>query len=127
MYPDWRQVLPKDRKGGMTVKSSALLETTRRVGLVAANKVLTLQLAPSSLRVEATDPDRGDAKEAVEVRYEGAAAKIGINGRFLADAVQGAEADEVAVTFGADVGMEAIEVRPVGQEGFLAVIMPCRI
>ena len=126
-FPDWRQVLPKDRKGGLTVKSAALLETTKRVGLVAAKRVLTLKLGGKALGIEGTDPERGEAKEEVEAMYDGAEAKLGIDGRYLADAVEGAGSDEVAVTFGEQVGMEAIEVRPVSAGGYLAVIMPVRI
>lgn len=126
-FPDWRQVLPKGRKGGLTVKSESLSEVAKRVGLVAHKQTLTLQLAEAALRVEANDPERGEAREALAVSYAGAEAKLGINGRFLADAIEGAGADEVCVTFGEQIGQEAVEVRPVGAGGFLAVIMPVRV
>lgn len=126
-FPDWRNVVPQGRKDGLRVNRAAFEETARRVGLVACKNALKLHMGEYGVRVEATDPEKGEAREVVEGRYVGAEAELGVNGRYLTDALDGAASEEVELTFGAEVGGEAMELRPVGSSGFRAIIMPMRV
>ncbi len=135
VFPDYRQVIPKQGEKSFSVGRDRLLDALRRVSLVSSDKAhaVKLELGPGLLRVTSQNPDLGEAKEEVPVEYQGEPLKIGFNARYLID-VLGALAtlDPVAVQ---DVVMDLADdlspgvIRPAGESEtqFTAVVMPMRI
>ncbi len=127
MFPDYRQVIPKGGEKVLTLGRVRLLETLRRVSLIASDKshAVKLELGKGNLRVISQNPDLGEAKEDVTVEYQGEPLKIGFNARYLIDVLQVLGCDDVAFELADDLSPGVL--RPAGEEGYTAVIMPMRI
>jgi len=135
VFPDYRQVIPKQGEKVFTIGRERFLDTLRRVSLLSGDKAhaVKLELAPGLLKVLSQSPDLGEAREEVPVVYEGEALKIGFNARYIIDVLQAlATLDPVA---GQDVVVELADdlspgvVRPAGESKirYTAVVMPMRI
>ena len=126
-FPDYKQVIPKAGEKVLKVGRARFLETLRRISLLASDKshAVKLELGKGSLRVVSQDPEAGEAKEDVTVEYQGEPLKIGFNARYLIDVLQVLAAEDVAFELADDLSPGVL--RPAGEEGFTAVIMPMRI
>ena len=126
-FPDYRQVIPKAGEKHLKVGRARLLETLRRISLLASDKshAVKLDLGKGNLRVLSQNPDLGEGKEDVTVEYQGDPLKIGFNARYLIDVLQVLGAEDVSLELADDLSPGVL--RPVGEEGYTAVIMPMRI
>ncbi|HET6922645.1 MAG TPA: DNA polymerase III subunit beta [Anaeromyxobacteraceae bacterium] len=127
MFPDYHQVIPKGGEKVLKVGRARLLETLRRVSLLASDKshAVKLELGKGNLRVLSQNPDLGEAKEDVTVEYQGEPLKIGFNARYLIDVLQVLTSEDVAFEMADDLSPGVL--KPAGEEGYTAVIMPMRI
>ncbi len=126
-FPDYRQVIPKENLLTATVGRDAFAEVLRRVGVMAPDKVHSVKLSFSGkqLEVSSTSPDQGEARDLLEAEYEGPPMKIGFNGRYLQDAVNGIAEEKVVLQLKDDVSQ--VILRPEKDTTFLAIVMPMRI
>jgi DNA polymerase-3 subunit beta len=84
-----------------------------------------LDLSAGVLKVLSQNPDLGEAKEEVPVEYQGEPLRIGFNARYLIDVLQALASNDVVLELADDLSPGV--VKPEGDEGFTAVIMPMRI
>lgn len=128
-FPDYRQVIPKAGEKVATLGRERLLQTLRRVSLLASEKsnAVKLELATGNLRVAAQNPDLGEAREDVPVEYDGGDLRIGFNARYLIDVLHVLKDQDVRIELADDLSPGVL--RPAGEAGerFTAVIMPMRI
>ncbi len=127
VFPDYRQVVPKAGEKVFKVGRVRFLETLRRISLLASDKshAVKLELAKGNVRVFSQNPDLGEGKEDVPVEYQGEPLKIGFNARYLMDVLQVLGSDDVTVELADDLSPGVL--RPAGEEGYTAVVMPMRI
>ncbi|MCL5965784.1 MAG: DNA polymerase III subunit beta [Deltaproteobacteria bacterium] len=126
-FPDYLQVLPKDNALRVKLRRESFTEALRRVSVMAPEKVHSVKLSFSGkqLEVSTTSPDLGEARDLLEVEYDGAPIKIGFNGRYLLDAMNGIS--EESVLFEIKDEVSQVLIRPEKEASFQAVIMPMRI
>ncbi|RMG17839.1 MAG: DNA polymerase III subunit beta [Deltaproteobacteria bacterium] len=126
-FPDYAQVIPEAVEHPLTVSREGLLSTLRRVSIVAADRApaVKLVLAPSVLTVVSENPDLGEAREDLEVAYDGGEITVGFNARYLIDVLAVLDSEEVALELTDELSPGVI--RPVGDDGYTAVVMPMRI
>ncbi len=127
VFPDYRQVIPKQGEKAVKLGRLRFLETLRRVSLLSSDKAhaVKLDLAPGLLTVLSQNPDLGEAKEEVPVEYQGEPLRIGFNARYLTDVLQAMPGDDVLLELADDLSPGVL--KPVGDDGYTAVIMPMRI
>jgi DNA polymerase-3 subunit beta len=126
-FPDYRQVIPKEGSRLVRMSRQKLLESLKRVSLLSTDKSygVKLELAPEKLTLSSQNPDLGEAQEEVEASVTGGALKIGFNARYLIDVLAVLSCDEVQLGLSDELSPGVI--RPVGEAGYLAVVMPMRI
>ena len=129
LFPDYKQVIPKQGEKILKVGRLRFLETLRRVSLLSSDKshAVKLELAPGLLRVLSQNPDLGEAKEEVPVEYGGEALKIGFNARYLTDVVQALKSDDVQLELADDLSPGVLRGAGPEDAGYTAVVMPMRI
>jgi DNA polymerase-3 subunit beta len=129
LFPDYKQVIPKQGEKILKVGRLRFLETLRRVSLLSSDKshAVKLELAPGLLRVLSQNPDLGEAKEEVPVDYAGEALKIGFNARYLTDVVQALKSDDVQLELADDLSPGVLRGAGPEDAGYTAVVMPMRI
>jgi len=128
VFPDYRQVIPKQGEKVVKLGRLRFLETLKRISLLSSDKAhaVKLDLSPGLLKVLSQNPDLGEAKEEVTVEYQGEPLRIGFNARYLIDVLQAlSDRQEILLELADDLSPGVIKAE--GDDGFTAVIMPMRI
>lgn len=139
-FPPYDQVIPKDHKRLVVVDAKALSEALTRAKVNCSDtRGVKLSLASGNLRVSADLPDAGaESKEDLAAEYTCTECEIGVNPRYLIDAL--AEiSGRVVIALGEPhpkTGMldpmlvrsvDDAAMRPIMGARFLSVVMPMRI
>ena len=129
MFPDYKQVIPKQGEKIVKVGRQRLLETLRRVSILASDKAhaVKLELSAGVLKVLSQNPDLGDAKEEVPVEYAGEPLKIGFNARYITDVAGVLKSDDVQLELADDLSPGVLRGAGPEDAGYTAVVMPMRI
>ncbi len=129
LFPDYKQVIPKQGEKIVKIGRLRFLETLRRVSLLSSDKshAVKLELAAGLLKVLSQNPDLGEAKEEVPVEYGGDALKIGFNARYLTDVVAVLKSDDVQLELADDLSPGVLRGAGPEDAGYTAVVMPMRI
>jgi DNA polymerase-3 subunit beta len=128
VFPDYKQVIPKQGEKSVKLGRLRFLETLRRISLLSSDKAhaVKLELGPGVLRVLSQNPDLGEAREEVPVEYQGEPLRIGFNARYLTDVLQAlGDKGDVVLELADDLSPGVL--KPEGDDGYTAVIMPMRI
>ena len=82
-------------------------------------------LTTDTLDLVAEDPEFGDAHESLPIDYQSEDLTIGFNARYLLDVLQLIKDETVTLMLTDELSPGII--RPLEEQGFLAVVMPVRI
>jgi DNA polymerase-3 subunit beta len=126
-FPEYRQVVPEKQKISILVGRKVLMESLRRVSILSSDRTLGLKLGLKKgiLRVSTSNPDLGEAREDIEIDYDGQDLTIGFNARYLIDAMSAIETDNVEFSLEDDLSPGVF--KPEGDNGYTCVVMPMRI
>jgi DNA polymerase-3 subunit beta len=136
-FPEYEQVIPKENDKKIRMEREKIHACLRRISTMASERVEGIKIALTKNAMEATsfNQDFGDAKEEVEVAYEGPPLEVGFNARYLLEVLGVVDANEIWMEL-KDEGSPAI-LRPavsseknspfIGPNDQLFIIMPMRI
>jgi len=129
-FPEYDQVIPKGNDKKIIMQKERIYGCLRRVSTMASERVegIKLSLKRNSIELNSYHQDFGDAKEEVEVSYEGPPIEIGFNARFLMEALNVMDMDEVMMEL-KDEGSPGI-LKPLStteSSNQICIIMPMRI
>ena len=126
-FPNYHQVVPTEARVNLTLPTEMLVHALRRVALLSAERshAVKFELTAGQLCLSSNNPDLGDAREELDVDFEGEPLSIAFNARYLMDALAVTGSKEVKLTF-KDSLSPAI-LRPTDDGDSLAVVMPMRI
>ena len=126
-YPNYRGLVPTSQPNQLTVGRDALLEAVRRVGLMVQSTPTPIRLVTSADRLElmAITPDRGEAREELQAKYEGDDLTVAFNPEYLVDGIEATSGDEI--TIHTVDGLKPALLRSGEDEGFLYLLMPVRV
>ncbi len=126
-FPEYQRVIPKDGDRVVSVPKARFVEGLKRIALVSADKsnAIRIALSENQLRIASHNPDLGEAKDDLDVAYQGPSFSIGFNARYLIDVLGVLEQDEVALELGDEHSPGVL--RAPGDRTFTAVVMPMRV
>lgn len=124
-YPNYRQVIPGDSNERVVISREALLETVRRVSLLASEKSNSVKLVFSENRIEVTanSPDVGEAQESMDVIYQGPPMQIAFNPEFLQAPLRNLDSTTVYLDLIDEMSPGVLRI----EGAFLYVLMPMRV
>lgn len=127
-YPNYQQLIPNNLKRRVTVGREELLSSLKRVSLLsnAKSKGVTLTLSKGRMEITSNNPELGDAKEELEVSYQGDDIRIGFNARYILDVLNSFEGDQ-AVSLEINDQLSPSLIRPAEDSSYTCVVMPMRI
>ena len=103
-YPNYDAVIPKDNPNKLTIETSVLLSSIKRVSIYA-NKTthqIRLKIAGSDLQVSSEDLDFANkAEERLSCQYEGTDMEIGFNSKFVIDMLNNIGAEKISLEMSA--------------------------
>ncbi|MAW21066.1 MAG: DNA polymerase III subunit beta [Flavobacteriales bacterium] len=103
-YPNYDAVIPKENPNKLTIETSALLSSIKRVSIYA-NKTthqIRLKIAGSELQITSEDLDFANkAEERLSCQYEGTDMEIGFNSKFVIDMLNNIGSDQISLEMSA--------------------------
>ncbi|NMC73680.1 MAG: DNA polymerase III subunit beta [Geobacteraceae bacterium] len=126
-FPDYTRVMPTDNDKTVTVNRENFFHSLRRMSILSSEKFkgIVMDLKKDVMEISASNPELGEARETLEVRYAGPDLSVRFNARYLIDAVS--VLDEELVDLELKDELSPAVLRPHQTQGFLAVIMPMRV
>ncbi len=126
-FPDYNRVIPRNHRNSVTLGRAPLLACLQRAAILTSEKFkgVRVNLEPGMLRVAANNAEQEEAKEELEVDYEGDAIDIGFNVTYLIDMLANLDQEMVKIEL-QDSSASALITVPE-QAGFKYVVMPMRI
>lgn len=102
-YPEYQKAFMAELPNQVIVSRKRLLESIRRVALVAPedNNRIRFQLSSENFEINTSNRDAGDAKEFVEeFQYSGAETSVSFNYRFMVSILDVIDTDKVSIKLG---------------------------
>src|SRR6201994_1559918 len=129
-FPPYDQVIPKENDKIAVAPRLSLLEALKRISIMSSDKTwgIKFSLGKNELKVASDNPDLGEAHEALDVGYDGAALTIGFNAKYFIELLGEMEGDEVKLELNGE--LDPGLVRPAEQgkgASYVGVVMPMRI
>lgn len=129
-FPRYRTLLPSTVNATAEVSTSTLIESVRRVALVAErNTAVRLSFSSGQLVLEAGTGDEAQAEEVIEAGFEGDDFWIAFNPNYLLDGLAAIDSDTTRFAF-TDPGKPALLSGKPGPEGnpdYRYLLMPFRL
>lgn len=124
-FPNYRRLLPEGYPNALTVDRESLLETVKRVGLLAQNNLpVKLRLA-GELEISAHTPDVGEGQEVVDAEYQGEPFVIAFNPQFLHEGASAIRTERVVLEAGD--GLKPALLKGEDETSFTYLLMPVRL
>jgi len=133
-YPDYGKVIPKNNPKIVTADRAALSEAIRRVSVLSSQKNHLIKLIFKENTVEAVVMNReigGEAREIVEIEYDGEEHVVGFNGQYFTEILDIMKTQKVRLEMNTQISACLIfsvyedDEEKIGDDLFL--LMPLRI
>ena len=126
-FPDYNRVIPKNHRNAVVLGRAPLLASLQRAAILTSDKFkgVRVNIEPGLLRIASSNAEQEEAKEELEVDYNGDAIEIGFNVTYLIDVLANSPHDMVKLEL-QDSAASALFSIPE-QPGFKYVVMPMRI
>lgn len=130
-FPEYEQVIPKGNDKKLVMTKDKMISSLKRVSTMASERMegVKFSVRANSVEMSSTHQDFGDAKEEVEVVYEGTPLQVGFNARYLIEAFNVIDTEEVLMEL-KDEGSPGILKPSSSTPGFsnqISIIMPMRL
>ncbi len=126
-FPDYNRVIPKNHQNHVTLGRAPLLACLQRAAILTSEKFkgVRVNIEPGTLRIASSNAEQEEAKEELEIDYEGDTIEIGFNVTYLMDALANMSVEMIKLEL-QDTNSSALITVPE-QAGFKYVVMPMRI
>ena len=126
-FPNYKQVIPKGNDKKIVVSKNALYRSLKRVSLLSQemSRGVKIAISGATMVISTNNPMVGEAREEIEIRYEGPEMSIGFNAKYFQDVLQVVDSEDVRLELNNELAPGVLI--PVDEENFRAVIMPMRL
>ncbi|HET9898708.1 MAG TPA: DNA polymerase III subunit beta [Streptosporangiaceae bacterium] len=129
-FPRFRTLLPSATNATAEISTSTLIESVRRVALVAErNTAVRLSFTAGQLTLEAGTGDEAQADEIIEAGFDGDDLSIAFNPSYLLDGLTAMDSDTTRIAF-TEPGKPALLTGKPGPDGnpdYRYLLMPFRL
>ncbi|MBR5923591.1 MAG: DNA polymerase III subunit beta [Clostridia bacterium] len=128
-YVDFKKVLPEEFKQAVTVNKNELVNSVERVSLLindAFSTPIRLLLDESEATLSCAT-SIGKSKETFSINLSGSPFEIGLNSRYLLDALKACDDGNINIKFNGPNAAVTIEPEDEKDDSFLYLIMPLRL
>ena len=126
-FPDFNRVIPLDNDKIFLVSRTQLLGALERAAILANEKFrgARLFLQPGLLSVVCSNNEQEEAREELEIAYQGGELEVGFNIGYLMDVLRNIHSDDMQLAFG-DANRSTLFTMP-NNPNFKYIVMPMRI
>ncbi len=126
-YPDYKRVIPE--KGGVELQldKNKILHSLRRMSVMSTERFNGVKIEVYNQRIvlTSTNPDVGEAKDEIDVSYNGDPLEAGYNVRYLIDAMEAVDENIVSFEVRGDEGPGVI--RAADNKDYMCIVMPVKL
>jgi DNA polymerase sliding clamp subunit (PCNA homolog) len=128
VFPDYTQVIPNSFNIEIVLSKSELIDSIKRVIIAEDNdnKPIKLKLVNNKLIISTPPTSDAYAEDEIEVNYDGEEFEIGFNGKYILEAVDEIENENIVIKF-INKDSQTVIVPEDSEERYLAVVMPMTI
>jgi DNA polymerase III subunit beta len=126
-FPDYNRVIPKNHTQVVLVGRQSLLASLQRAAIMTSDKFKGVRFTLSNglISITSTNADQEDAREEIEVDFEGNTIDTGFNVHYLMDVLGNMETELIRIDL-QDANSSALITMPERTD-FKYVVMPMRI
>jgi len=126
-FPDYERVIPRNNDREALIAVDPFLHALRRMLILSSEKSrgVKMQIKQGVLELSSSNPELGDAREELDIEYQGTEMTVGFNARYLLDILQVQDGLRVRMLFKDQLSPSLL--CPEKADGFLAVVMPMRL
>lgn len=125
-FPDYNRVIPLNNNNIFVVKREVLLAALKRTAILANAKLrgVKWEIKNNSLTIQSTNSDQEEAKDVLDIDYNGIDIEIGFNLMYLQDVLNNLRSEEVQFALHSNTG--AMLITMPENNSFKYVVMPMR-
>lgn len=128
-FPNYEAVIPKENPNILSISREEITDAVRRVSLLSTerSKGIKFYIEKSQMRLFSSNPEIGEARDKLDVNYEGDAIEIGFNSQYLLDFLTTVKEEKVRMEL-KDENC-AVLMRPESEDEikYVYVLMPMKI
>lgn len=126
-FPNYDVVLPKNNDKRVILNKDVLIHALKRVSLLSdeKSKMVKFNIEKDNIELISDTAGIGEAKEKIDVKYDGEGLSIGLNARYLLDIMSAVDSDEIFFDIKDPVSPTLF--MPLNNENYKCVIMPMRL
>lgn len=126
-FPDYKRVIPEKSTNAAVINRELFLHSLRRISILSSEqtKGIKINIKNDCLILSSSNPDIGDAKEEIDVVYNGDEISIGFNAKYIIDILQAIEKENIIFFFKDNISPGLIQ--PENNDDYLTVVMPMRL
>lgn len=126
-FPDYRPVIPGAAEFPVTVNRQEFIRSLRRVSILSDEKTrgVKFNFSRDGLIISTTNPGIGEAKESLDITYDGNEINAGFNARYIIEFLNVMEEENVTINITDE--LSAALLKDGEKDDFLSVVMPMRI
>jgi DNA polymerase-3 subunit beta len=126
-FPNYVAVIPRPGEKKVTIKRDPFWGALKRTSAIAGERAAPTKIdfKKKQMLITCTNMDLGEAKESVDIEYEGEDVTIGFNAKYLMDFLGAIEEDQVLIHLTDSLSPTLFQ--PLGKDSYQCVIMPMRI
>ena len=126
-YPNYEQVIPKDKDLKITFGTKEFLESVSRVSIFAADRSTPIKLTFNKNKVMFFEQDATGncSSDEIEIKYEGKEYSVSYNPAYIVEILKNIDSKETDLLLTSPLNPAVI--RPASEEEYINVIMPMRV
>jgi DNA polymerase-3 subunit beta len=126
-YPNYEQVVPPDNNKTLSVSRDAFSKSLKIVSIFSKERssAVKVDINTDSMIISTSNPDLGDAKDEITVKYDGDAMTIAFNARYLLDVLSVMESE--TITLKLNEPLSPVLLMEDTREDYKCVVMPMRL
>lgn len=126
-YPKYQIFIPSRTDHSIKLPREIILSSLKKVSLLAnqKSKLITLTFTNGKLEITSHNPELGDAKDELEIEYEGPELKIGYNAKYIEDVLKNIEQDNIELKF-IDHRSPGV-IKAFDNNDYINVVMPMKL
>ena len=126
-FPDYKRVIPEKCDNTTIINRDEFYHALKRISIISSEKSKGIKITfQNNLAVlTSSNPDIGDAREEIDITYNGPEISIGFNSKYIIDILQAMQ--EEYVEFHLKDNLSPGMIEPEKEKNFVSVIMPMRL
>ncbi|OGS46127.1 MAG: DNA polymerase III subunit beta [Elusimicrobia bacterium RIFOXYD2_FULL_34_15] len=126
-FPNYDQVIPKEKKGSIKIKTKDLLDATERISLISSGRTSSIKysIGKGKVMLYSMEQGRGEGNDEIEIEYKGENLDVAYNPNYIIDMLKVVDSKEVIFEFNTPVSPGVL--KPDNDSNYVYIIMPMRL